>query len=200
VGDQVYLKLQPYVQSSVTTRANQKLAFRFFGPYIVLQRVSPVAYKLQLPASSQIHPLFHVSQLKAALGRQQVAVQNLQSTTDSMQVPMQILQRRMIQRGGLTVAQVKVTWSDLDPALATWEDTTALKERFPCAPAWGQAAPQGRGNVKPALQEEAAGREEKQAKQASMSTTQEHGEDDGQARPRHERRENTRVIGPDWVM
>jgi hypothetical protein len=129
----------------VTTRANQKLAFRFFGPYTVLQCVGRVAYKLQLPASSQIHPVFHVSQLKAALGRQQVAIQNLPAATDSMQVPMQILQRRMIQHGGLAVAQVKVTWSDLDPALATWEDTTALKERFPCASAWGQVAPRRRG-------------------------------------------------------
>jgi hypothetical protein len=164
VGDQVYLKLQPYVQSSVTTRSNQKLAFRFFGPYTV----------------------FHVSQLKAALSHQQVVVKNLPAATDSMQVPMQILQRRMIQRGGLTVAQVKVTWSDLDPALVTWEDTTALKERFPCTPAWGQAVPQGRGNVRPGLQEEASGRE--------------HGEDDGQARPQCKRRQNTRVIGPDWVV
>jgi len=30
VGDWVYLKLQPYVQSSLAPRANQKLAFKFF--------------------------------------------------------------------------------------------------------------------------------------------------------------------------
>ena len=33
VGTWVYLKLQPYVQSSVAARANQKLAYGFFGPY-----------------------------------------------------------------------------------------------------------------------------------------------------------------------
>lgn len=39
VGDQVYLKLQPYVQSSITARSNQKLSFRFFGPYVILERI-----------------------------------------------------------------------------------------------------------------------------------------------------------------
>jgi hypothetical protein len=33
VGAQVYLKLQPYFQTSVAERKGQKLAFRFFGPF-----------------------------------------------------------------------------------------------------------------------------------------------------------------------
>lgn len=35
IGDQVFLKLQPYIQSSVAHRANHKLAFKFFGPFTV---------------------------------------------------------------------------------------------------------------------------------------------------------------------
>lgn len=68
LGDWVYVKLQPYVQSSVAVRANHKLAFKYFGPFRVVQLVGAVAYKLQLPPSSAIHPVFHVSQLKAAKG------------------------------------------------------------------------------------------------------------------------------------
>ena len=52
VGDMVYLRLQPYVQTSVAQRSSQKLAFKYFGPYKVLKRVGSVAY-IQTPASAR---------------------------------------------------------------------------------------------------------------------------------------------------
>jgi hypothetical protein len=54
VGDWVFLKLQPYVQTSLAPRANQKLAFKYFGPFKVLGRVGKVAYKLQLQVSFDV--------------------------------------------------------------------------------------------------------------------------------------------------
>lgn len=48
VDDFVFLKLQHYVQASLVPRLNQKLTFKYFGPFRVLERVGAVAYKLEL--------------------------------------------------------------------------------------------------------------------------------------------------------
>ncbi|CAD6341124.1 unnamed protein product [Miscanthus lutarioriparius] len=39
VGDWVYVKLQPHIQQSVQCRSNQKLNYKYFGPYLILQTV-----------------------------------------------------------------------------------------------------------------------------------------------------------------
>jgi hypothetical protein len=70
LNDLVYVKIQPYVQSSLAQRSNQKLSFKFFGPYRILERIGSVAYCLELPVSSSVHPVFHVSQLKKSVGAQ----------------------------------------------------------------------------------------------------------------------------------
>ena len=44
-----------------------KLFPNYYGPYKVLQNISTMAYKLELPASSQVHPISHVS-LKKVTG------------------------------------------------------------------------------------------------------------------------------------
>ena len=64
VGEMVFLKLQSYVQQTVAARGNLKLSFKLFGPYKILKCIGEVVYKLELPASSQVHLVVHLSQLK----------------------------------------------------------------------------------------------------------------------------------------
>jgi hypothetical protein len=73
VGDLVFLRLQPYRQSSLKKSGAEKLKPHFYGPYRVIRRVGEVAYELELPEGSRIHNTFHVSYLKKALGQQVTA-------------------------------------------------------------------------------------------------------------------------------
>jgi hypothetical protein len=138
MGDWVFLKLQPYVQSSLAPRSNQKLAFKFFDPFHILQKIGAVAYKLQLPESSTLHPVFHVSPLKKAVDSKCSVTPFIPDGLTSFQIPKQLLQQRLVTRGLRTVLQVLVKWSSLPSSLARWEDREALIQRFSSASAWGQ--------------------------------------------------------------
>jgi hypothetical protein len=61
VGEFVLFKLQPYAQKIVVNRPYPKLSFKFFGPFKIVARIGVVAYRLELPKNTQIHPVFYVS-------------------------------------------------------------------------------------------------------------------------------------------
>lgn len=64
----MYVKLRPYRLRSLAKRQNEKLGPKYFGPFEIIKRVGPVAYHLRLPPAAAIYPVFHVSQLRKALG------------------------------------------------------------------------------------------------------------------------------------
>lgn len=119
-------------------RSYQKLSFRFFGPYEVLERVGAVAYRLKFPPGSQIHPVVHVSLLKKAIHPGTPVCSNLPAhcldTAEQVQ-PEVILRRRLIKRGRSAIPQGLVQWTNMPEELATWENLRELRQRFPSAPA-----------------------------------------------------------------
>ena len=51
-------------KSSLRLRSCAKLSSRYCGPFEVLERIGPVAYRLAFPASIRAHNVFRVSLLK----------------------------------------------------------------------------------------------------------------------------------------
>ena len=130
VADWVYLKLQPHIQQSVHRRSNHKISFKYFGPYLILQRVGKVAYKLQLPSSSQIHPVVHVSQLKKALApNTKVSTDDQLNclTLDVASGPVQIHEVCLKKVGNSVAPHALVQWNSWTANWARWENLNVLK-------------------------------------------------------------------------
>jgi len=67
VGDHVYLRVSP-MKGVQRFGVKGKLAPRYVGPFPIIERCGPVAYRLELPAQiSAVHNIFHVSQLRKCL-------------------------------------------------------------------------------------------------------------------------------------
>jgi hypothetical protein len=67
VNDHVYLKVSP-MNGVNRFGVKGKLAPRYVGSFLILERYEPVAYRLQLPETLYaVHNVFHVSQLKKCL-------------------------------------------------------------------------------------------------------------------------------------
>lgn len=134
IGDWVFLKLHPYRQQSLIRRPSHKLSPRFYGPFQILARVGSVAYKLQLPLTSKIHPVFHVSLLKKKVGDAPAALSTLPPIDKQgvlQWLPEQILQRSCVRKRNKPVTQWLIKWSGLPNEDATWEDAHNIAQRFP---------------------------------------------------------------------
>ncbi|XP_040988952.1 uncharacterized protein LOC121236569 [Juglans microcarpa x Juglans regia] len=134
VGDWVFLKLQPYRQKSVAMRHNMKLAPRYYGPFQVIQKIGTVAYKLDLPSSSKIHPVFHVSSLKKKLGDQISPLPTLPPVDAEGNVqpePELILDRRMKKLGNHASTEVLVKWLGASLEDSSWESLWKLRSLYP---------------------------------------------------------------------
>ncbi|GKD43994.1 retrotransposon-related protein [Tanacetum coccineum] len=134
IRDWVFLKLRPHRQQSVVRRIHQKLAAHFYGPFLIIDKIGNVAYKLQLPESSKIHPVFHVSLLKHAVGNHPVEPtlpQGLEMDSSTPSLPEKCLAVREVTKKGEKVPQWLIQWQQGTIEDATWEDAYAIQNQFP---------------------------------------------------------------------
>ncbi|MFS9531666.1 hypothetical protein Q6247_26230, partial [Klebsiella pneumoniae] len=84
--------------------------------FMVEQKIGDVAYKLSLSVGSQIHPVFHVSQLKPFTPNYTPVFKVLPKLTDlSSQelLPEEVLDRPLVKKGTRAIPQVLVKWSGI---------------------------------------------------------------------------------------
>lgn len=107
------------------------IADRYIGPSWVLERIGPTAYRLALPPSlADVHNVFHVSQLKERLGREQAVTPELPLPEGKVIMAPEV-DRRMVKRRNVAVPQVLIKWANQDVEEATWEDSETVAKGYP---------------------------------------------------------------------
>nr|GEV63457.1 retrotransposon protein, putative, Ty3-gypsy subclass [Tanacetum cinerariifolium] len=93
-----------------------KLAPRFVGPFEILEKIGPVAYKLRLPEElSSVHDTFHVSNLKKCLANANLHVSlneiKVDKTLRFVEEPLEIMDREVKTLKHSKIPIVKVRWN-----------------------------------------------------------------------------------------
>jgi len=107
---------------------------RYFGPFQVIQRIGKVAYKLDLPSTAKIHPVFHVSLLKECEGPLAQALLPSPIICDGNRYKLQphmALGHRMIKKNNKWQEEVLIKWHQMSKEEATWELYEEMKVQYP---------------------------------------------------------------------
>jgi hypothetical protein len=135
VGDLVYLKVLP--MRGVWRFGNKgKLSPRYVGSFQVLKKVSPVAYKIEMPPSlASVHDVFHVSQLRKCVHDSSHVINyeplDIQPNLTYEELPMQVLDRKEQQLKIKTIPFVKILWRNHGVEEASWELEQQMRDRYP---------------------------------------------------------------------
>ena len=125
IGEKVFLKVSPW-KKVMRFGENGKLNPRFIGPYQVIEKVGPVAYRLALPPElEKIHSVFHVSMLRRYRSDPShvVSTETIELRPDLTyeEEPVEILAQEVKELRNKKILLVKVLWRNHKTEEATWE-------------------------------------------------------------------------------
>jgi hypothetical protein len=134
-GDYVYLKVSP-MKGVSHFGVKGKLAPRYIGPFLILERYGPMAYRFQLPETlSAVHKVFHVSQLKKCprVPDRTIEVTDvvLEPDLTYSEHPIRILDQKDRVTRRKTIKFYKIQWNQHSEDEATWETQDFLDKNFP---------------------------------------------------------------------
>ena len=135
IGEKVFLKVSPWKKVMRFGRKG-KLIPRFIGPYEVIEKVGPVAYRLALPPElERIHNVFHVSMLRRYRSDPSHVVSSktieLRPNLMHEEEPVEILAREMKELWNKRIPLVKVLWRNHKTEEATWESEEVIQHQYP---------------------------------------------------------------------
>ena len=134
VGDRVFLKVSP-MKGVMRFGKKGKLSPRFIGPFEILERVGAVAYRLALPPSLSVHPVFHVSMLRKYVHDLSHVIDMASVEVDGdlaySEEPIAIVAREVRKMRSKVIPLVRVQWGYHSIAEATWELESEMRERHP---------------------------------------------------------------------
>ncbi|GJR76276.1 putative reverse transcriptase domain-containing protein [Tanacetum coccineum] len=135
VGDQVLLKVSPW-KGVIHFGKKGKLAPRYVGPFEILERIGPVAYRLRLPEElSSVHDTFHVLNLKKCLADANLHVPldeiKVDKTLRFVEEPVEIMDREVKSLKRSKIPIVKVCWNSKRDPEFTWECEDHMKAKYP---------------------------------------------------------------------
>ncbi|KAL0544333.1 hypothetical protein IC582_019446 [Cucumis melo] len=135
IGDKVFLKVAP-MKGVLRFERRGKLSPRFVGPFEILERIGPVAYRLALPPSlSTVHDVFHVSMLRKYVPDPSHVVDyeplEIDENLSYVEQPVEVLAREVKTLRNKEIPLVKVLWRNHRVEDATWEREDDMRSRYP---------------------------------------------------------------------
>ncbi|KAL0540948.1 hypothetical protein IC582_020974 [Cucumis melo] len=135
VGDKVFLKVAP-MRGVLRFERRGKLSPRFVGPFEILERIGPVAYRLALPPSlSTVHDVFYVSMLRKYVPDPSHVVDyeplEIDENLSYVEQPVEVLAREVKTLRNKQIPLVKVLWRNHRVEEATWEREDDMRSRYP---------------------------------------------------------------------
>nr|GEW39686.1 putative reverse transcriptase domain-containing protein [Tanacetum cinerariifolium] len=133
--DHVMLKISPR-KCIIRFKKIGKLNTRYIGPFKILKRIGPVAYKLKLPEElSNVHNTFHVSNLMKCLSDKSLIIPmkvlKLDDKLNFVEEPVEIMDREIKQLRQSRIPIIKVRWNSKRGPEYTWEREDEIRAKYP---------------------------------------------------------------------